>query len=162
MPRSREQIAEEICISLGCARRKDVQRAVLSTMALVAEQDELLARIDVKKIREIARSAQKALVTFYDFPELTGIGGPLRQIAALNRATGPDKRFNHLQWLCAHQAHVLIKQFSDELPVSSQNGNMHAIAQLLFEAVAGQPCSERAGLLRAVKKVKYFQEHIAP
>jgi hypothetical protein len=67
-----------------------------------------------------------------------------------------------LQWLCAHQAYVLIKQFSDELPVTTQNGNMHAIAQLLFEAVAGRPCSEKAGLLRTVKKVKRWQEHISP
>jgi hypothetical protein len=69
---------------------------------------------------------------------------------------GPDPRANNLHWLCAHQAIVLIEQFSRKPPVTTAGGNTHLVAKLLFEAVTGKPTSD-SGLVKALKKVKKWR-----
>ena len=164
MPRSREDIAETI--SLGwLGNRESARLAVMQSIDWVVN----FKLPDVQTIRQKAMRVGKALAILKrEFPaavllgnEFTGIGGELCRVAGFHRAKGPDKRFNQLQWSCALQAYWLIKEFSSSPPVSTQDGNMHAIAQLLFEAATGRRCS-KVGLLQTVKKVKRWREHMSP
>jgi hypothetical protein len=65
--------------------------------------------------------------------------------------SGPDPRFSYLDWICAHQARVLIATYSPQRPVTTRDGNVHQMAQLLRESVTGKQGTE-AGLLKAVKQ----------
>jgi hypothetical protein len=76
----------------------------------------------------------------------------LRRETYLLKAYGPDRRFDYLQWLCAHGAVVLLKEFSDRKPVSTKNGNVHCIGQLIRKAITGDEESKASGL-RAAKAV---------
>ena len=75
---------------------------------------------------------------------------------ALGKKGREPRANNHLHWMCAHQAIILIEQFSKKPPVTSAGGNAHLVAKLLFEAVTGKPCSD-SGLVKALKKVKKWR-----
>jgi hypothetical protein len=79
------------------------------------------------------------------------------EIEPLTHLDGPDPRLDALQWLCAHQACVLIEELSKKPVVQTWRGNAHAIARALFEAVTGKPASA-SGLLQAVRKAKRFRD----
>lgn len=97
-------------------------------------------------IREMARRAKKALkVLGDDFPANATF--LLKQYAARRL----DKRRNLLMEFCADQAIELVKTFSSDPPVSTAFGNVHSIAQFIFEAATGEPPAGTS-LLKACQK----------
>lgn len=65
-------------------------------------------------------------------------------------------RAGYLKIMCVQQAIVLVRQFSKKKPVIANGGNVHQIAQLLFEA---QPDGKRCfntELLQAVRDVRWM------
>jgi hypothetical protein len=75
------------------------------------------------------------------------------KIAAWSRISH-DPRLNNLQHLCVRQARYLVERFSRVPPSKTEGGNVHTIAQLLFEAATGQLCEE-SGLAYAVKHPRF-------
>jgi hypothetical protein len=66
------------------------------------------------------------------------------------RKINPNQRFGLVQWVCAHQACVLVEQLSQRDPAAS--GNVLTVARLIYEAVKGEPPSPSA-LLRSCRDV---------
>jgi hypothetical protein len=157
--RSRDDIAEEIRTNLGSLKpgSGDPCSEILWHIQFIAKEAPML---DFDAAREKGRLAAKALAVLGDgFPPEIIV--PLELVSRLDKGRGPDKRFGVLQWLCAHQACVLIEQFSQKAPVGTQDGNLHSIAQLIREAVTGHPGSS-TDTLRACKSVLRFRrEHIS-
>jgi hypothetical protein len=195
MPRSRNEIVEEICLGWFMNSSK-ARQGILERIQLIERLAEK-GLPDVKSIRVQAKRAQKALSILGDdfsptvapltLPDVVrilamrvvkGSGGAIRQEQAVEwlmdgqdgqtvvlpfaeilrreayliNAHGPDRRFDYLHWLCMHGAVVLLKEFSDQQPVSTKDGNVHAIGQLLCEAITGDKGSKASGL-RAAKAV---------
>jgi hypothetical protein len=105
-------------------------------------------------IREKAAAAFAALTALEKaLPCPTDIVGRTREwIEPLQDVAGPDPRTNTLHWQCALHAFLLVREFSEKKAVTTQGGNVHSIAILLHEAIAGTQ-SPDAGLLRSVRKV---------
>lgn len=153
-PRSHDDIAFQIRVNLGelKPRSGDLRGEILRHIGIAASTSaELAPVLNASAIRAKARKAEKALAVLGGgFP--AEVTDALKREALFTKVTGPDKRFGFLQWICAHQACVLIEQFSKQPAVSSQNKNLHSIAQLIHEAVTGQRGS-KAGMLRSCKAV---------
>jgi hypothetical protein len=82
---------------------------------------------------------------------------PLERYAAFIEFRGLDPRSDQRADDCVEQAYFLTKIFSDEPPVGTAQGNVHSIAQLIFEAARGKRPSEN-GLLKAVRRVVRYQK----
>lgn len=143
-------IVDEICVWLKASARKEVTEQI----ALVKETPKLP---DVKAVRAKAKKAQQAIKAIQDFDGTISVPVELRIWALRTKARGPDSRADNLQWLCAHAACVLVEKFGISKPVSTQNGNVHAITQLIYEAVTGKPGSDASGL-KAVRSALAFRE----
>jgi hypothetical protein len=103
--------------------------------------------------RKAARAAKALAALEQDIPWFGGFlfANVRRALEDIVRSKGPDPRISFLDWICVSRARALVEEFSQKQPVTSQNGNVHMIAQFLHEAATGERGSE-AGLLKAVKK----------
>ena len=159
MPRALNDIADEICDGwLKAAARPEIPAEI----AFVKKEAKALLdnpMMDIKFVRAKAAKAQKAVKALGDFGDVD-VSVELRKWAALTKARGPDRRGDNLQWLCAHSACVLVENFGISKPVSTQNGNVHAIAQLIHEAITRLPGSDASGL-KAVRAVLAFRKPIS-
>jgi hypothetical protein len=111
------------------------------------------ARVALLHVRALENALRYRRPLEKQVPTLTAA----TEIEPLTHLDGPDPRLDGLQWLCAHQACVLIEELSKKPVVQTWRGNAHAIARALFEAVTGKPASA-SGLLQAVRKAKRFRD----
>jgi hypothetical protein len=154
--RSRDDLAEEIVDNLsGCKRRVEARRAVLRYIEIGEELAPGLSPQALRTIGERVKRARKAvkLAAAFGDPNLLRATYEARTLMAmgLKHYRGDiDPRRGHLQEFCAAAAYHLIKEFSTDRPVSTQDKNMHVIAQLLREAIAGKSGSG-TDTLRACK-----------
>jgi hypothetical protein len=147
------------------AMREDIRVIVEVIVPLVAATPPYTAAF-----RRRAARAAKALAAlepdipaFPKLPALPGFGegqtgvtifDEVRMVLkAIAFGTGPDPRFSYLNRICVHQAHVLLKKYSPQRPVTRRGGNVHMIARLIREAATGQPGTP-AGLLKSIKQSK--------
>jgi len=72
-----------------------------------------------------------------------------------------DFRFDNFKYTCAFQAVVLIENFSEKPPVTSEAGNIHNISKLVLEHVTGQKPTE-TGLLGACREALEYRESSKP
>jgi hypothetical protein len=179
--RSQADIADDIVFELRPLRR--LKRGEVRPEPAIAQHIEIINKVvagwarigTVAVIRKRAARAVRALAALEEVCPTQPAGGRQlfggvdvhhvrKQIESLTYATklalgkkGREPRAsNNLHWMCAHQAIVLIEQFSKKPPVTRPGGNAHSVAKLLFEAVTGTPCSD-SGLVKAVKKVKKWR-----
>jgi hypothetical protein len=143
MPRV-DEIVDEICDSwLG--RHPSARKQVLRRMEVLRRTTQVPA-IDLDQIRADGKTAQRVI------PEIRGLNihppAELLGVALQAKARIRDQ----LPRLCAWDASELIKEFSTGEPVGTTDGNMHAITQLLYEAITGEPGS-KASCLRAARWV---------
>jgi hypothetical protein len=156
--RSQADIADDIASELRPLKRGAVrpEPAISQHIEIINKIVADYARIGAAAdIRQRAARAVRALADLEEvFPGILEFNfrSVRRAIELLMYIKGPDRRANNLHWLCAHQAIVLIEEFSKTPPSQAAGGNAHLVAQLLFEAVTGKPSSD-FGLLKALKKV---------
>jgi hypothetical protein len=154
MPRALSDIVDEICE--GGWLKAPARSEVLEQIALVKRIPKLP---NVKALRFKAKKAAE-LLEAETTPEIdASIPVVVRQLALLTKVSGPDPRFNDLQWLCAHAACVLIEEFGTRRPVGSEDGNTHAITQLIYEAITTKPQSG-ASCLGAAKSALAWRKSI--
>lgn len=111
------------------------------------------------EVRAKARAAQKTWdILRAHFPD-EPVPETIRHFDAVDpkKASGPDKRFNYLAWICAFQACVLVEKFSRKSPASTAGGVVHNISQIIFAAVSGERIGEKAALLKAVRSALAFR-----
>jgi hypothetical protein len=174
VPRPRAEIVEDIAKELTPRKRGDPRPTISSYIYILSGKFDMvdghgqrvgdggalfLRMIKTlprwRDVREKAEAIEKAISTFErEFPDLIdrALTAPLRASLAPYRNVSDGPEHDVLGWLCANQAHALVRQFSRKDPVSTQNGNVHTIAQFIFEAVTGKAPSDN-GLLQAVRRV---------
>jgi hypothetical protein len=107
--------------------------------------------------RKRAKDAYRALAVLERYAERLGVSADeyLRVRTALGKladAGGPDRRTKPETSVCAQRASVLVSELSVKRPSTAENGNVHSIARLVYEATTGKVPSDVA-LLQAVRKV---------
>jgi hypothetical protein len=158
--RPRAEIVDDIVAQLRPLKR-GVDAARADILVNIEKIVPMIAstRVWNTAVRRKAARATNALALEKDIPAFGGFDFGIVRTAleGIAYSKGPDPRFSYLHWICAHQSCVLAESHSKKPPVTSENGNLHLVAQLFFEAVTGEP-SSKTGLLRAVKKVKNWRE----
>jgi hypothetical protein len=158
----RERAVADIVTQLRPYKRGVDQVAMRANIRVIVENISLVAAIrpwsaGVKKKAARAAKALRALEphlpAFAGFLPFAGFNFVTVRTGfeAIAGSTGPDPRFSFLDWICEHQARALLKKYSPLRPVTRRGGNVHMLAQLLREAVTGQPGTP-AGLLKSIKQ----------
>jgi hypothetical protein len=165
--RSRNEVIADIAQQLSPLSKgePDVISAIRLHIELVNQQKDVVKQLTrVTDIRKAADAAKKSLTALkradlgFGDQEFTNI---LIRIESRIKATGPDPRSNPFHFLCANQAFALIRECSRKRAVSSESGNAHLIAQLIYEAVTGKGL-EATELLRTVRDVKRWRDADPP
>jgi hypothetical protein len=145
-----DDLADGIAAELG---EKATRKEILEWIALVRRTAQFLdAGFEFVRGKDTQRRARAAKLAIRDVFYNEGELAELLQWARLAGAKGPDRRLDTLQWLCAHTACVLVEQYSDNEPTTTPLGPAHAIAQMLCEAITGEPQSD-ASCLKALRSV---------
>jgi len=146
MTRSRKAIIQEICEQL-----KPLQQIDVDIAKVVKERLELTPKINsalmpITNAKAINTAAKKFRAKFQKdklagllketFPEqFKALDEQLQQ---LEKITGPDTRFDTSKWLTAFNAHILIQNFSQIPPTSTEGGPLRTIASLIHEYRTGE------------------------
>lgn len=164
--RSLEEIADDIISELEPLRHDfDKTRAgiltVLKNLQGMPPLKKTGAATVIKKRAKRALDALAALEEVYPYihvgnSETLWVWNMVELLAHLKSA--PDPRTNVSQLVYAYMAGSLVEQYSKRRPVMTEaerGGNVHAIAQWLFEAATGEQIAKNkpVGLLSAVQKV---------
>jgi hypothetical protein len=136
------------------AMREDI-RTIVENISLVTAVRPWSAGAKNKaaRVAKALRALEPHLPEFAGFPPFARFDfvAVMMGFEAIAGSTGPDPRFSFLDWICGHQARVLLKKYSSQQPVTTRGGNVHMIARLLREVATGQPGTP-AGLLKCIKQ----------
>jgi len=158
MGRPLAEIVEDIVFCLEPLKpgAGDPRPEILKRIGWVQEYGpELARRRNMAVIRKHALDAATALAALQRQLPSFGPWQFLQWEALLRVLANVEDRHANIKVIhrfCAFQAIALVRQFSKEPAVSTDDEDTHSIAQLIFEAVTGKPRS-KAGLLRALKEM---------
>jgi hypothetical protein len=164
--RSLDEIADDIVSALESLKH-DFDKTRAGILAVLKNLQEMVplkktgAASVIKKRAKRALDALVALEEVYPYihvgnSETLWVWNMVELLAHLKSA--PDPRTDVSQLMYAYMAGSLVEQYSKREPVMTEakrGGNVHAIAQWLFEAATGEQIAKNkpSGLLGAVQKV---------
>jgi len=145
MPRSSEDIGEEICDSLRPLRRRIGVDAIRPDVenALQFFREQVPFVLSVPPGRQLAKRAAKARAALASYADLAEFAPALAtldmQLQRLERSFGPVPQFGRLKWFSADCARILIVEFSSRPPSGTVDSPLRTIASLIYEYLTGCP-----------------------